>query len=208
RRAGLAGIWAALAGLSATLPALVYGYELLGSVKEITALAMILTLGALVVVHRRWLRGPPAGSFPFALAAAGGISALGLGFGPWALAATCVAAVLLIGDIRAGRQLLGRALTLAATGAIVSLLAALPTWIDISGSLQVAKNIASTGNPGNLGVPLRPIQLFGAWLHGSSKHLPGGGDRTATYALIAVTLALCVAGAAHIIRIRQYALAG
>src|SRR5262249_52287370 len=48
----------------------------------------------------------------------------------------------------------------------------------------------------------------GAWVHDSYKHLPGGGDRTATYALIAVTLAACVAGATHIIRIRQYALAG
>jgi hypothetical protein len=208
RRAGLDGIWAALAALSATLPALVYGYELIGSVKEIVALVMILTLGALVVLHRRWLRGPPAASLPFALAAAGGISALGLGFGPWALAATVVPAALLIGDVIAGRQQLGRALLLAGAGAIVALVAALPTWIDISGSLQVAKNIASTGNPGNLAVPLRPIQLFGPWLHGSYKHLPGGGDETATYILIAITFAACVAGAAHIIRIRRYALAG
>ena len=35
-------------------PALVYAYELLGSIKELTALVMILTLGALVVEHRRW----------------------------------------------------------------------------------------------------------------------------------------------------------
>jgi hypothetical protein len=208
RRVGLDGIWAALAALSATLPALVYGYELIGSVKEVTALAMILTLGALVVVHRRWLTRPPSASLPFALAAAGGVSALGLGFGPWALAATGVAAVLLIGDVHAGRQPLARALLLTAAGVTAALLAALPTWLDLSGSLHVAQNIASTGNPGNLAVPLRPIQLFGAWLNDSYKHLPGGGDRTATYALIAVTVAACVAGAAHIIRIRQYALAG
>jgi hypothetical protein len=208
RRVGLDGIWAVLAALSATLPALVYGYELIGSVKEITALTMILTLGALIVIHRRWLTGAPAASLPFALAAAGGISALGLGFGPWALAATALAAVLLIDDIRAGRQPLGRALLLAGAGAAAALLAALPTWLDLSGSLRVAKDIASTGNPGNLTVALRPIQLFGAWLHESYKHQPGGGDRTATYALIAITFAACVAGAVHIIRIRLYALAG
>ena len=53
RRAGLAagaahgprGAWAALAALTATVPALVYAYELIGSIKEITALGMILALG-------------------------------------------------------------------------------------------------------------------------------------------------------------------
>ncbi|HVA20056.1 MAG TPA: hypothetical protein VMU55_07770, partial [Solirubrobacteraceae bacterium] len=43
RHVGLHGALAALAALSITLPALVYGYELIASVKEITALAMILT---------------------------------------------------------------------------------------------------------------------------------------------------------------------
>ena len=52
RRVGLSGGWAALAALSATIPALVYGYELIGSIKEITSLGMILSLGALVVLHR------------------------------------------------------------------------------------------------------------------------------------------------------------
>src|SRR5438270_7097664 len=42
RRVGLRGGWAALAALTATVPALVYGYELLGSIKEVIALCMIL----------------------------------------------------------------------------------------------------------------------------------------------------------------------
>src|SRR5436305_154212 len=67
RRIGLDGAWAALAASSITLPALVYAYELLGSVKEITAVAMILTLGCFVAMHRHWLRGPPARAIPFAL---------------------------------------------------------------------------------------------------------------------------------------------
>ena len=49
-RAAAAG-WtalAALAALTAVLPALVYAYELFGSIKEMTALSMILTLGCLV----------------------------------------------------------------------------------------------------------------------------------------------------------------
>ena len=78
RRIGLDGWLAAVATLSITLPALVYGYELIASVKEITALPMILTLGALLALHSRWLRGPPFGAVPFALVAAAGISALGV----------------------------------------------------------------------------------------------------------------------------------
>ncbi len=37
RHIGLDGVLAALAALTITLPALVYGYELIASVKEITA---------------------------------------------------------------------------------------------------------------------------------------------------------------------------
>ena len=82
RRMGLDGGWAALGALTATLPALVYAYELIGSIKEITSLPMILTLGVLVVAHPDWLRRGPSGAIPFALVVAGGVSALGVGFGP------------------------------------------------------------------------------------------------------------------------------
>src|SRR4029077_14892387 len=67
RRMGLLGGWGTLAVVTATVPALVYGYELVGSIKEIVALSMILALGVLVVLHPRWLRGGPAGAIPFAL---------------------------------------------------------------------------------------------------------------------------------------------
>src|ERR1700682_6274037 len=94
RRIGLDGAWAALGTLTATLPALVFAYELIGSIKEITALPMILTLGVLVVIHERWLRAGPARGIPFALAAAAGISALGLGFFPWVVGAVAVLLVI------------------------------------------------------------------------------------------------------------------
>ena len=78
RQLGLDGRLAALATLTITLPALVYGYELIASVKEISSLPLILALGALVVLHPRWLRGSPRGAVPFALVLAAGISALGI----------------------------------------------------------------------------------------------------------------------------------
>ena len=105
RRIGLAGGWAALAALTATVPALVYGYELVASVKEIVALAMILTLGALVVLHPRWLWRGAAGAIPFAVVLAAGVSTLGVGFGAWALAAAVlVLAAIASATSRAGRR--------------------------------------------------------------------------------------------------------
>ncbi|HEV2922930.1 MAG TPA: hypothetical protein VGW98_02775 [Solirubrobacteraceae bacterium] len=208
RRLGLDGGWATLAALTATLPALVYGYELVGSIKEITALPMILTLGVLVVLHARWLRGPPAGATPFALVAAAGVSALGVGFGAWVLAAVATLAVVAIGDGLAGRQSARRALLLTGLGAIIALVFAWPTWIDLTGSLRVAQNIASTSNPGNLTAPLRAVQVFGTWLWAGYTNLPKGGDLRVTQALIVITFIACVLGALHVTRIREYPLAG
>ncbi|HTR72532.1 MAG TPA: hypothetical protein VMG80_02975, partial [Solirubrobacteraceae bacterium] len=108
RRMGLAGAWSALAAVTAILGALVYGYELVASIKEIVALAMILTLGALTVQNARWLWRRPAGVASFALVLAAGVSALGVGFGAWGLAAVSVVAVAAIGDVRAGRARAGR----------------------------------------------------------------------------------------------------
>jgi hypothetical protein len=208
RRIGLGGAWAGLAALSVTVPALVYAYELIGSVKEITALPMILTMGVLVVIHPRWLRGPPAGAIPFALVAAAGVSALGVGFGAWVLAAGLVLAAVALGDVRAGRQSVPRLLALIGAGAISMLIAAWPTWINLSGSLHVSRTIASTTNPGNLRTPLRAVQVLGTWLWSSYKLLPSGRDRVLTYLLIAIALAACIAGALYIVRRRQYAMAG
>jgi hypothetical protein len=200
--------WAAAAALTAILPALVYAYVLFGSVKEITALSMILTLGALIVVHRRWLRGPPAGAIPFALVLAAGVSALGVAFGAWALAAVLVLAAVLGRSLRDGRRGTIGALALIGAAAAALLIAALPTWADVSGSLRVAQNIASTSNSGNLGTPLRTIQVFGVWLRGSYKLAPGGAALTTTHVAIAVVLVLGLLGVVQLLRLRAYALAG
>jgi hypothetical protein len=207
RRIGLDGALAALAALTVTVPALVYGYELIASVKEITALPMILTLGALVTLHSRWLRGPPQSAVPFALVAAAGISALGVAFGAWTLTAVIVLAAIAIRQIAAGRQSPRQPLLLAAAGTIVAFVAALGTWLDLSGSLRVAKNIASTSNPGNLQRPLRSVQALGTWLVDSYKHVPIGGNLTLSYALAAVALLAAVLGALYVVRLRAYALA-
>jgi hypothetical protein len=206
RAVGLRGVWAAGATLSATVPALVYGYELIGSVKEVVALAMILTLGALVVAHRTWLARSPRRALPVALVLAAGVSALGVGFGAWALAAAVVLAIVLAGDLRAGRTRIAAALASVGAGALVLAVAAWPTWIHVSASLHVAQNIASTGNAGNLPAPLKWTQVFGVWLRGSYKQPPAGAALAGTDALIAVVLACCALGAVALLRARRHAL--
>jgi hypothetical protein len=253
RRIGLGGAWAALAVLTVTLPALVYAYELIGSVKEIVALPLILSMGALVVTHRHWLRKGARGAIPFALVVAAGVAVLGVAFGAWALLAVVVlAAVALaelardepapgelardepaLGEPALGELLLGepargkpeqpagmeadrsseppsnRSLGgLLVAGVLVLLVAAWPTWVDLSGSLHVANAIASTSNPGNLRSPLHPTQLFGVWLGGSYKLLPTGFARTLTSILVALVLVLAVVGVGYVVRSGRVALAG
>jgi len=207
RRMGLAGGWSALAAVTATVPALVYGYELVASVKEIVALAMILTLGALVVTHARWLWRPEGVLAP-AIVLAAGISALGIGFGAWALAAVVVLGVVTVRDVMDGRISALRLLGLAALGGVLVFVCALGTWTRLAGSLHVAQTIASTGNPGNLGAGLHPAQALGTWLTGSYEQAPTGMPLALSYAIAAITLILAVLGALRVVYLGEYALAG
>jgi hypothetical protein len=208
RATGLRGAWAALAALSVSVAALVYGYELIGSIKELTAAVMLLTLGALVVVHPRWLTRGPCFALPSALVLAAGVSALGVGFGAWGLAVAAVLLVALIGALRDGRLRPRDALLTVLAGALALLIAAWPTWRHISASLDVAQNIASTANPGNLRAPLKWTQAFGIWLHGSYKEPPSGAALAATDTLIGLAFAACLLGALQLLRRRRLMLAG
>jgi hypothetical protein len=208
RRMGLAGAWAGLACVMAILGALVYGYELVASVKELVALSMLLTLGALAVEHARWLWQRPAGVFAFALVLAGGISALGVGFGAWGLAAALVVGVAAVGDVRAGRARASRLMGVVGLGVAVVAVAALGTWAQLSGSLQVAHGIATTSNPGNLTGSLEPAQVFGTWLAGSYQEAPSGLLLVLTYAIAALTFALAALGARRIVSFGERELAG
>jgi hypothetical protein len=229
RRLGLDGIWALLAALTAVLPALVYAYELFGSIKEITALPLILALGALLAIHRSWLNRGPARAIPFVLLLAGGVSSLGVAFGAWALVSCLVAGAVLAGELlgvgprgesweapreghpRARAPARGSPLLLMRLllgGGATLLIAAWPTWINIRGALNVAQDIATTTNPGNLQSPLRSIQVFGIWLSGSYKLAPHGSLLTLTHLLIALTALAALLGALKLLLHRSYALAG
>ena len=207
RRLGLAGLWGALAALASTLPALVYAYELLGSVKEITALPLILALGALVIAHRDWLAAGARRVLPFAVLIGAGLSALGIAFGVWALPAAVVIGAMLVrgnGTPTPGRR--RSQARLLAAGAAIVLVAALSTWLRLRGSVAVAQGIATTSNPGNLHNPLRASQSLGMWLGGSYKLHPQGLAGTLTDALIAIAFAAALIGAWQAVRTRAFAL--
>ncbi len=226
RRIGLTGGWAALATLTATVPALVYGYELVASVKEIVALSMILALGALVALHPRWLWRKPAeklgnggsgdagsgvvalGVLPTAIVLAAGLSALGVGFGAWGLAAVAVLAAIAVRDVVAGRRSVRELLAVIAIGGIVTIVCTLSTWADLTGSLHVATNIAATTNPGNLQGALHPVQAFGTWLIGGYEQTPSGWLLGLSYAIAALTLLAAVLGMLRVVYMGEYALAG
>jgi hypothetical protein len=203
KRVGLDGAWAALATVTVTLPALVYAYELIGSVKEITSLPLILSMGALVVSHRRWLGEGARAAIPFALLVAAGVSALGVAFGAWALAAALV-----LGAIALAQLTPRRVGGLLAVGGLVLVVGAWPTWTKVSGSLNVAGAIASTSNPGNVHTPLRASQMLGVWLGGSYLELPTGVLLALTSVAIAFVLAAAIVGVGNAVRARWYALAG
>jgi hypothetical protein len=208
RRIGLRGGWAALATLTATLPALVYGYELVASVKEIVALSMILTLGALVLVHERWLWRGAAGAIPLALVVAGGVATLGVGFGAWALAALLVLGAVAVSEIGAGRRRARELLGSVALATAIVFVGALATWTGLSRSVHVATGIASTTNPGNLHAPLHVAQAFGTWLAGSYENAPAGALLAVSYAIVALTLVAAVLGALRIFYLGESALVG
>jgi hypothetical protein len=200
RRLGAGRATAAAAALTAVLPALVYGYELEGSVKELTAMSLLLACGCLVSKPSSWLGRGARGAVPLALLFAAGLSVLGPAFGAWAIACTAalVAAILL----EEGSAGLRRAVPAVLLGSLVILIAALPTWRHLGGALHVAREIASTSNPGNLTAPLHSAQVLGVWLNGSFKLDPPGtaGWLTDT---VCVLVALCaLAGAAACLRER------
>ncbi len=227
KRVGLDGAWAALATLTVTLPALVYAYELIGSVKEIASLPLILSMGALVVSHRRWLGAGARAAIPFGLLVAAGVSALGVAFGAWASAAALVLGAVALSELARGgsrqagspaqrssqepaRHLLTPRglLELFAVGVLVLVAAAWPTWAKVGGSLNVANAIVSTSNPGNIHTPLRAWQMLGVWLGGSYLQSPTGVLLTLTSVAIAFVLAAAVVGVGNAVRARWYALAG
>jgi hypothetical protein len=195
---------AAVAVLAAQ-PALVYGYAMQGSIKEIVTLWLVPLLAALVarlvaLPHRAGLRQ----TLPLGVACAAGVAAIGVAVGVW-LGPMLLVALLLVATRRprAPRQTAVLAVGFAAVVTVLSL----PTLLDLGDYLEVTKDVI-TGQQeiGNLLRPLDFVQVFGIWFNGDYRLPPQVGtgiDKAQlTFGLIGIAAAAGVLGLIWLVRRR------
>ena len=199
RSAGLSRPAAAVTGWLAAIPALVYSYALMGSIKEITVLPMLLLMGACVVLAPRLARAGVRGALPFAIAGAASLGAIGIAASPW-VGLLLLAVLAFAAPVVMLRRHRARALALSAvvTGGMTAVLA-LPTLGPLSTTLALAQNVSSTdaqaaSDPGNLLRPLRIAQAFGIWLGESHRIEPRFLNQT--YLVIGVVAVCAILGRA------------
>ena len=207
-RAGLSRRAAAFTGWLAAVPALVYAYALMGSVKELTVLPMLLLMGALVVLAPRLARAGIRAALPFAVAGAAAFGAIGIAASPWVVL-FAVAGLAFAAPVVALRRNARAALAVSvvAAGAMTAVLA-LPTLGPLSSTLGLANNIqnsnaAAAADPGNLLRPLRIAQAFGVWLGESHRIDPRYLNQT--YLLIGVVAICAILGVLWLARRRAWA---
>jgi hypothetical protein len=207
RRAGLPRPAAAITGVVASVPALVYAYALMGSIKEITALPMILLMGALMVCARELrARAGIRAVLPFAVAAAAALGAIGIAASPW-VALFGAAALLAAVPLSRRREDIGRLLVGGAALAVGTALIALPTVGPLSKTLKLAEGVSSSdsgavSDPGNLLRPLKFIQTLGVWLGESHRVEPRYVNQT--YLLMGVVLVCIALGVVWLLRRRAW----
>lgn len=206
RRTGLSRQAAAIVGTIASVPALVYAYALMGSIKEITALPMLLLMGALVVCARELrARAGIRAVLPFAIAAAAALGAIGIAASPWVAlfgAAALLAAVPISRRRDVGRLAIGGAVLVVGIALI-----ALPTVGPLSKTLKLAEGVSSSdsaavSDPGNLVRPLKFIQTLGVWLGESHRVEPRYVNQT--YLLMGVVLVCIALGVVYLVRRRAW----
>jgi hypothetical protein len=208
-RAGLSRPAAAFTGWLAAVPALVYAYALMGSIKELTALPMLLLMGALVLLAPRLARGGVRAALPFAVAGAAALGAIGIAASPW-VALFALAGLAFAAPVVALRRNPRKALALSAVavGGMTAVLA-LPTLGPLSSTLGLANSIQNSdavaaADPGNLLRPLRIAQAFGVWLGESHRVDPRYLNQT--YLLIGVVAVCAILGVLCLARRRAWAL--
>ena len=174
RRFGATTVIAVTGAAVAAVPALVYAYSLMGAIKEISLLPVLLLLFALVVHWDRWLARGPLAALPAGVAAGAGFGVIGLAFGAWVVVAAVVLAAAAACAARR-RELRANAVA-SQIGALAAIVAvgALPIVKDLASSLTLAtslseSNVAAANDPGNLLQPIRWMQVFGVWLHGTHR---------------------------------------
>lgn len=206
RRAGLSRPSAAIAGTVAAVPALVYAYALMGSIKELTAMPALMLAGALMVCARE-LRSKVGvrAVLPFAVAGAAALDSIGIAASPWVAlfgAGALLSCVSFAGARELSRLALGGA-ALAGCTALVGL----PTVEPLSQTLALAESVSNSNphavsDPGNLLRPLKFLQTLGVWLGESHRVEPKYVNQT--YLLLGVAIVCVAIGAVWLVRRRAW----
>lgn len=167
----------ALVAFAAAQSALVLGYALQGSIKELAFIAVLACVAALATAVIRERR-PARSVIVLAIAAAAAVSTLGPAALPF-IFVPCLA-VLVVFGVRLARERSGRELVwlIAAAGLAVLLalpvLSSLSTQIEVNGATLDAgvdrSQFGAAGDLGNLAAPLELVQTLGVWLSGDYRY--------------------------------------
>lgn len=189
-----------LAAFVAAQAALLYGYALWGSVKELVTVGLIAALVALVVSTVK-PDAPVAAVVAPAVVAAALLASLNVGGGVW-LALALAPALLL-----AGRFSLRAFLLRAGLFAGVLVVLAVPALVTASSFFHTASaSLSNSGSDkyGNLFHRLSVLQVAGIWPVGDFRVRPN--DMAPTYVLIAVVVVAAAVGLLLAVRARRWML--
>ena len=194
---------AALVTFAASQSALLFGNYLTGAIKEIAAVAVLLTLVVVVAaaIHERQ---PARALLPVAIAAAAALGALGPAAIPYlAVPALVVVAIWAYRILRAPRR--SDLLALGA-GVLLLVVLALPVLRTL-GTAVATSDAVLTGlrdELGHLARPLEKAQVLGIWLTGDFRYDVLGDAQTAQAILLWIAGICAVVGLAWAIRRRHW----
>lgn len=206
RRLGLRPSWAAITGVLAAVPALVYAFQLQGSIKEVV-LAPCLIVAAVLLLDEE-LRANLRRLAVFGAISLGSIIAvIGPGGIAWAAPLGLAYAVFYsrsTASPRAWRSFLAAVVVLG----LATTIAIIPKLANIHDEIQLARglsqsNAALAADPGNLLQPIGKKQAVGIWIGGSHRGPPRFISQTD--GLIYICLALGILGLIALTRERRWA---
>jgi hypothetical protein len=197
----------ALVGFAGAQPALVYGYALQGSIKEVCVVAVLTCMVALAIaaIHER---RPARSLVVLGVGAAAALATLG----PAAVAflAVCGVVVLAVWGRRIAFERAGRELGWLVVALVVAVVLSLPVLTSLGTTIRVngATLDAATATTrelqfGNLAAPLELVQALGVWFSGDYRyHTLDVTLGTLQDAALWLTAALALLGLAWAVRRR------
>jgi hypothetical protein len=191
----------AFAAFVAAQPALVVGYALQGSIKEVGIVFAVTLLAALVGPFSRFPADGLRRGIPLVVTGACAIALVGPAAAVWlGPIAVALIAIALVRPPRGRKPLAGvEAAALAGLLAVLSF----PSLLELGRFLDADAFLTSEQEFGNLLGRLKPLQMFGIWLSGDYRVSPLGSTLTTTHLLIGIAIGSAALGVLWAIRRRD-----